>query len=117
MRWPSCSIAFGMRRTTVRARAHASASLTDSCGSSSRSVLQVGGGRTISSRCGLRDGVGRTHPQAVRGLGVVVRRRLLRRHARHEETRVELAAVDRRRDPVREQHERVERQAQALRAR
>ena len=100
--------------STVRRRAQASASFTDSNGSSSRSVLQVGGGRTISSRSACAIASAGRRPDAVRGLGVVVRRRLVRRHARHEEAGVELTGVDRRRHPVREQHERVERQAQAL---
>src|SRR5262249_53487256 len=47
-RRPSCSTSFGSRRTTSRVRAHASASSTEANGSISRTVIQVGGGRTIS---------------------------------------------------------------------
>src|SRR5262249_48659157 len=49
MRTPSCTCTFGMRLTTRRARAQASAASTDENGSSSRSVVHVGGGSTISS--------------------------------------------------------------------
>ena len=114
MRWPCSSTSFGSRRTMRRVRARAIASSTVANGSSSRSVVHVGGGRTISCASACAIARGGREPHTVRRLGVVVRRRLLGRDAAQEEAGVELPRVDWRRHPVREQHERVERQTQML---
>ena len=61
-----------------------------------------------------RNGISGTDPHAVGRLVIVVDRRLVGGNPGHKKLGVETADVDRRRDPVRVVHERVERQAQTL---
>ena len=98
-----------------RPRAHASTSIH---GRERFELAQRRPGRHRQGRLAAAtsiEGVGRRHPRAVRGFGVVVRRRLTGRHPRDEKSGVEAAHVNRRRQPVGERHERIERDAQPFR--